>query len=164
MNAKRRYQDLNPQSYHGKLQTYKCKVCGKKFYAPAWKRSPQYCSAACRQTGISRSSAALRGDRLRGRGEGKGYVKYHGRHLHRIVAETKIGRPLIKGEVVHHIDGNRFNNAADNLMITIQAKHACHHSTKNRTCGIPGCERKHKAKGLCNMHYRRKCKAAKGGD
>ena len=25
-----------------------------------------------------------------------------------------------------------------------------------RTCEVPGCERKHSAKGLCNFHYERK--------
>lgn len=36
---------------------------------------------------------------------------------HRLVAEQKIGRRLLLTEVVHHIDGNKFNNDPDNLMV-----------------------------------------------
>lgn len=36
---------------------------------------------------------------------------------HVLVAEQKLGRPLTKDEVVHHIDGNKKNNNPDNLMI-----------------------------------------------
>ncbi len=36
---------------------------------------------------------------------------------HRVVAEKKIGRPLKKREKVHHIDGNRANNAPDNIKV-----------------------------------------------
>jgi hypothetical protein len=45
------------------------------------------------------------------------YLKKGKTSIHRIVAEQKLGRPLQKGEVVHHIDGNRHNNHPDNLMI-----------------------------------------------
>lgn len=36
---------------------------------------------------------------------------------HRVVMEQKLGRPLQRGEVVHHIDGNRANNHPDNLEV-----------------------------------------------
>lgn len=36
---------------------------------------------------------------------------------HRYVAEKKIGRRLLPTEVVHHIDGDKFNNEPDNLMV-----------------------------------------------
>jgi hypothetical protein len=62
---------------------------------------------------------------LRDRGEGKSYRKYHGRHEHRVVAEQMLNRPLRKGEVVHHIDGNKRNNAPENLLVlSSQAEHA----------------------------------------
>ena len=35
--------------------------------------------------------------------------------IHRIVMEKKLGRPLKKGEVIHHIDGDNQNNNIDNL-------------------------------------------------
>jgi hypothetical protein len=42
---------------------------------------------------------------------------------HRLVAEEAIGRPLEKGEVVHHIDGNRANNAPENLLVMPVSEH-----------------------------------------
>lgn len=68
---------------------------------------------------------------LRDRGEGRTYRKYHGRHEHRVVAEALLGRPLRKGEVVHHIDHNKRNNAPENLMVfSSQADHANFHFSK----------------------------------
>ena len=37
--------------------------------------------------------------------------------VHRIVAHQKIGRPLLPGEVVDHIDGDVTNNHPDNLRV-----------------------------------------------
>ena len=55
----------------------------------------------------------LRNARL-GTGEGKGYAKTFGVHTHRIVASEKLGRPLRKGEVVHHKDEVKRNNDQGN--------------------------------------------------
>ena len=41
-----------------------------------------------------------------------GYV-----YEHILVAEHKIGRPLKSLEVVHHIDGNKLNNAPENIEV-----------------------------------------------
>lgn len=72
------------------------------------------------------------GDRLRNRGEGRTYRKYLGRHEHRVVAEQKLGRPLTKDEIVHHIDGNKRNNDPINLMIVTRAEHARIHISKKK--------------------------------
>ena len=74
-------------------------------------------------------SRIKRGNLLRGRGEGKTYTKRLGKHEHRLVAEEKLGRPLRKGEVVHHIDGDYKNNDPNNLMILpSQREHVKLHS------------------------------------
>lgn len=68
-----------------------------------------------------------------GKGHKNTYVKYYGRHLHRIIAEEILGRPLKKGEVVHHIDGNKKNNNPSNLMIfKSQSEHAKWHAEHDK--------------------------------
>jgi hypothetical protein len=46
-----------------------------------------------------------------------------------LVVAIEIGRPLTKGEVVHHKDGNKTNNAVENLVLYSSEK--SHH----RACG-----------------------------
>ncbi len=55
----------------------------------------------------------------------EGYVAEH-----RLVQEAKIGRLLLRTEVVHHIDGNRTNNAPENLQhFATNAEHLQHELT-----------------------------------
>lgn len=69
----------------------------------------------------------------RGSGSGKSYAKSFGRHTHRMVAERMLGRKLKPGEVVHHIDGNKRNNAPENLMVfSGQSEHAKWHGLHRR--------------------------------
>ena len=51
-----------------------------------------------------------------------GYVSEH-----RLVMEKKLGRHLLKSEVVHHIDGDTLNNHPDNLgLFSSNAEHLKH--------------------------------------
>lgn len=43
--------------------------------------------------------------------------------VHRHVATRLLGRPLLPGEVVHHIDGNSLNNAPENLLVLRSQRH-----------------------------------------
>jgi hypothetical protein len=81
-----------------------CENCGKAFVrikAEVGKHS--FCSDTCYRAKQSESA--------------KSYPKIGERHAHRIVAEQKLGRPLRKGEIVHHEDRSRRNFAADNLEV-----------------------------------------------
>jgi hypothetical protein len=49
---------------------------------------------------------------------------------HRVVAERKLGRRLLPGEIVHHIDRNKQNNADDNIEVMPST---AHHHLQHRT-------------------------------
>ena len=71
----------------------------------------------------------LRESRL-GKGECKGYSKIYGKLAHRVIAEEKLGRPLKPTEVVHHRDGNKYNNHPDNLVVfQSSGEHTRFHNT-----------------------------------
>lgn len=52
---------------------------------------------------------------------------------HQLVMEQHIGRYLKKGEVVHHIDGNRSNNDISNLLLLTNSDHAKLHAILRRS-------------------------------
>ena len=72
-------------------------------------------------------------DYIRPRAAQKDYRSIDGRPAHRVVMEETLGRPLSTGEVVHHIDQDRHNNAPENLQVMTKAEHTRHH---NRDRGI----------------------------
>ena len=51
------------------------------------------------------------------------YNKQLGEIEHRKIMRIKLGRPLEKDEVVHHIDCNPFNNKPSNLMVMTRSEH-----------------------------------------
>lgn len=71
---------------------------------------------------------------------GKGY-KYVFEHI--LIAEKVLGRYLKDGEVVHHLDGNRTNNANNNLVITDYKTHQLYHKRLRafQACGDPNFKR-----------------------
>ena len=60
--------------------------------------------------------------------DAKGYVR-----LHRLIAEIGVKRYLSRDEIVHHVDGNTFNNDPKNLEVTTRAKHASHHASNGES-------------------------------
>lgn len=120
------------------LEPEYCTACGKIMYRPPCKRNGRpFCSRQCHMKLLNAELNPLRmtpqvreklKDARLGSGESVSYEKTYGRHTHRIVAEQILGRELLPGEVVHHIDGNKRNNDPTNLMIfSSQAEHAAWH-------------------------------------
>lgn len=119
-----------------------CKACGTIFKPSRKRGEARFCSKACIWKAtkgpefnrrVAQAGREKNGLTQRGRGEGRAYRKYLGRHEHRVMAEKKLGRPLLPGEVVHHIDGNKLNNNLDNLAVMTQGEHIREHGL-----GIPG--------------------------
>lgn len=50
---------------------------------------------------------------------------------HRLVMEDRLGRQLVKGEVVHHRDECKTNNHPDNLQLMSWREHQHHHIMRN---------------------------------
>lgn len=57
---------------------------------------------------------------------------------HRIVAEQALGRRLASDEIVHHRDGDKANNAAENLLVCTRAEHRAEHRLRQRGLRNPG--------------------------
>ena len=133
-----------------KYETRICDNCGKQFQRYIHLKPMQhvFCCRACSRAYLSRRMTqmnkelnptrmndfkmreAVREGRLRNNtGNEHCYKKLYGVHEHRILAELKLGRDLLPGEVVHHIDGNPRNNDLSNIeVLSSQAEHARFHN------------------------------------
>jgi len=56
-----------------------------------------------------------------------GYVRQH-----RFIMEGVIGRRLVAGEVVHHINGQKDDNRVENLVVMTTGQHAEEHAPQKR--------------------------------
>lgn len=101
--------------------TFVCASCGKVTVYPknrksdgklgSYNRKQKYCSRSCAVSAQPRKNSGWRdkaGYRVISRNGGQ-YAE------HRLVMEAMLGRPLHKGENVHHKDGDRANNRPENL-------------------------------------------------
>ena len=108
-----------------------CKQCGISFYRWGGQIHAEFCSRKCacnsRRTKEFQSRAGKAGGavkiKLRGTGRKDTYVKYFGRHEHRVVMEKFLDRELKRNEIIHHIDGDTHNNNLENLKLLTRAEH-----------------------------------------
>jgi HNH endonuclease/NUMOD3 motif-containing protein len=122
------------------LVSRECLTCGKPFEVRqdfVKKGKGKFCSKACSKVGVLnpfwRGGIAKAGQYI------KVYIPNHpdsnkaGYMLeHRLVMEAKIGRPLTKDEIVHHINHVKTDNDPDNLMILDRSSHKSLHNQGNK--------------------------------
>jgi len=106
-----------------------CKVCNKTFYVYKCRINiAKYCSLKC--LGIFNSmqppekSSNWKGGRVY-HSDGYIMVLVNKKYIleHRYIMEKLVNRKLNKGEIVHHIDGNRENNNKNNLKLMSKSYH-----------------------------------------
>lgn len=128
------YSPLRKGKSPSKKQIKVCKICGNEFSVDlnvVKHGHGQLCSVKCRRIYVGKILAKdgtihkdrsgyvwiLKKDHPRAC-MGRGYVK---RAL--LVIEKKIGRPLETGEIIHHVNGKRDDDAPDNLMVVTRSIH-----------------------------------------
>lgn len=130
--------------------TFPCEQCGKVvsvYRSPSnmKKYPPKFCSLKC--TGAAQRGAgnpAYNGGRYI---DPNGYVHVFSPNYpncdcrgyiyeHRVVAEQKLGRSLLDGEVVHHINEIKIDNRPENIVVCAsQAEHMnTYHRRGQRWC------------------------------
>jgi len=165
--------DCMAVAFRGLPQAVTCLQCGTSFPCKpsiARRDGTRFCSTECR----SRFHSGPQHPHWQGgRSHTQGYVTLRqpdGRKVreHRRVMAEHLGRPLARTELVHHRDGNRANNAIENLEVMTRGGHTRHHHAgvskrppgqwAIRHVACVGCgtiERPHKALGLCGRCYER---------
>jgi hypothetical protein len=120
-----------------KYYEMKCLNCGELFLADSLNKTARFCSLHC--AGSGKFSAQWKGGTQKYGGyiyiwmpdhpnaNKRGYVAEHV-----IIAANKIGRPLMKNEQVHHINGNKTDNTPDNLVVLTINKHRSLHESIKR--------------------------------
>lgn len=131
----KKYGDINRERYKAPL----CKMdgcsdkndshgyCGK--HAQRFRRYGDPNFITSEEERINRSRLAQ--PKLR-KAKSTSYLKYYGRHEHRVIAEQILGRKLLPGEIVHHRDHNKHNNSPDNLEVMTQSEHIRRHQIEGK--------------------------------
>jgi hypothetical protein len=139
-----------------------CEYCGKVLTLNPWEirqRSKtitrKHCNQQCgqRAKGINPITTRYRQLKVNGKKIGE----------HRWVMENHLGRKLIAGEYVHHIDHDKTNNDISNLMVVNPKQHGLEHTRYPtvKTCVICGTDftphkTKRKIKQTCSKQCRYK--------
>jgi len=114
-----------------KFVVQQCKHCKKEFTAErsqVWRENYKFCSKECRiahNRGVN--SHSYKGGWVRP--DGYREVTMNGERFleHRLVIEQKIGRKLLRGEHVHHINKDKLDNRIENLQLISETKHLADH-------------------------------------
>jgi len=114
------------------MEKCKLKSCNKRATTKPYEKG-LFCSSRCALANVRTRSHQIKAGKkaaqviiAKYRGTGTGYIKEVSQHQHRVVMERFLKRKLRKGEIVHHIDGNKQNNALNNLEYISKSNNAKH--------------------------------------
>lgn len=131
----KKYGNANePSHWQGRPKSgkdYTCGICNKVFYrriSEIQKGSTHYCSRHCAFIGQKGKPKKIKPiEQSNWRINRKGYLettRQRKRILqHRLIVENHIKRPLIKGEIIHHLNGIKTDNRLENLALCSDHTH-----------------------------------------
>lgn len=134
----------NPKNYY--FREGLCSFCGKESLltknSKRKKSSDSFCSPQCQYENIKIKHAGNKHIKSRPGGDHHTMVLRHGHHRanrggqvyeHILVAESLLGRPITKTEVVHHINCVKSDNSPENLFVCSGSKeHFLIHGSLNK--------------------------------
>lgn len=143
----------NSNKYDKKI-LLKCDECGEVFdvFDSSFKKGQErhsgihLCWSCANSSKYKRTPIKIGkdNDKFKGGISQGGYrrIYYNGKNQfeHRVVASQKLGRELVRGEEVHHIDGVKLNNRPDNLFVfESKRKHRrCHYFMETLALSLLG--------------------------
>lgn len=119
---------------------FNCKYCKERTTKRLrYGREQKFCSHRCYSLDKPRAFILKNGYKLvakpgHSRADKRGYVREH-----LLIMEEKIGRPVLRSESIHHIDGDKTNNQIDNLMLFKTHKEHLLYEWKNNTLRKTNC-------------------------
>jgi hypothetical protein len=131
----------HPCYWKAKQGAYFCAHCKRQFRLTS--SNQKYCSLACRsKVNSGANHYNYKGGFTRTR-DGYRMISVEGRSIfeHRYVMEQHLGRTLSDDEVVHHRDGDKLNNALENLELVTRSHHVSHCHATYRTEVEKECKR-----------------------